>query len=223
MLTAGTLNQIDKYNTQPTENSDVPLILALDTSGQPRDWITWQQAVFYHAKDLVAWQLGEDDFTFRGGISRMTGERSKLSTQSIIAIKGLDVVKTNSKKREIEPPLSNKLLFRRDHNICAYCGGEFTYDQLTRDHVMPESRGGKTKWKNLVAACKKCNHHKGDKFAGENGDWQLLYVPYVPNKYEYLILANRRILADQMEFLKSGVPQTSRILRPPARKADRRK
>ena len=54
MLTADTFRNVEKYNAA-TEKLDAPLILALDTSGQPRDWITWQQAVFYHAKDRVAW------------------------------------------------------------------------------------------------------------------------------------------------------------------------
>jgi hypothetical protein len=41
---------------------------------------------------------------------------------------------------------------------------------------------------------------------------ELLYAPYVPNKAEYLILTNRRILADQMEFLKQHVASHSRLV-----------
>jgi hypothetical protein len=40
---------------------------------------------------------------------------------------------------------------------------------------------------------------------------ELIYLPYVPNRAEYLILTNRRILADQMEYLLAGVPRTSRL------------
>ena len=43
----------------------------------------------------------------------------------------------------------------------------------------------------------------------------LLYVPYVPNRHEAFILANRRILADQMAFLLAGVPRHSRLWAPP--------
>ena len=39
----------------------------------------------------------------------------------------------------------------------------------------------------------------------------LLYTPYVPNKAEYLILSNRHILADQMDFLVQHVPKQSRV------------
>jgi hypothetical protein len=40
---------------------------------------------------------------------------------------------------------------------------------------------------------------------------QLVYAPYVPNKAEYLILCNRNILADQMDFLARHVPSQSRV------------
>ena len=51
---------------------DGPLILSLDNHGVPHRWISWQQACFYYAKNLVAWTLGEETFTFHGGISRRT-------------------------------------------------------------------------------------------------------------------------------------------------------
>jgi hypothetical protein len=47
----------------------------------------------------------------------------------------------------------------------------------------------------------------------------LLYVPYVPNRHEHFILRNRRILADQMEYLLAGVPRTSRLHAPGGAKA----
>jgi hypothetical protein len=47
---------------------DKPLILSLDAHGVPHRWISWQQACFYYAKDLVAWTLGEEKFTYYGGI-----------------------------------------------------------------------------------------------------------------------------------------------------------
>ncbi|MEE8262387.1 MAG: HNH endonuclease [Gammaproteobacteria bacterium] len=83
-----------------------------------------------------------------------------------------------------------------------YCGGEFSQQHLTRDHLMPMSRGGKDRWSNVVATCRSCNTRKGNRTLEEAG-MSLLAVPYVPNWAEYLALSNRRILADQMEFLKS--------------------
>ena len=64
---------------------------------------------------------------------------------------------------------------------------------------------------NVVAACRGCNGKKRNLMPEESG-LELLYAPYVPNKAEYLILTNRRILADQMEFLRPHVSSQSRVL-----------
>ena len=50
-------------------------------------------------------------------------------------------------------------IFKRDGNQCQYCG---TNKDLTLDHLIPRSKGGKSSWTNLVTACKKCNARKGD-------------------------------------------------------------
>ena len=188
------------------------LILSLDSHGVPHRWISWQQACFYYAKNLVAWTLGDKTFTFHGGISRYTGERSSITAHSIVAIKG----KAHAAKGFNQvPPLNNRELFRRDRHTCGYCGGEFGHFRLTRDHITPLSRGGRDTWMNVVAACRQCNGHKRNRLPEESG-MQLLYAPYVPNKAEFLILTNRRILADQMEFLKQHVAAHSRLVLAPA-------
>ena len=186
--------------------SQHPLILALDVAGQPRRWITYEENCYYVCKGLIAWTLGEYDYTVWGGTQRTTGERSHLLMNTIVAIKGSKPLK---KGNQI-PALTNRALFRRDKNICAYCGNEFSAAKLTRDHIMPTSRGGKDTWTNVVAACGHCNRHKSNTTPEEAG-MQLLYVPYAPNRAEYLILMNRNVLADQMDFLKKLVPQYSRI------------
>jgi HNH endonuclease len=189
-------------------STNVPAILTLDVHGVPHRWITWQAACFYYAKNLVAWAMGETTFTFYGGISRMTGERSSITTNSIIAIKGKAMA---SRGFTLVPPLNNRELFRRDRHICAYCGGEFSFLHLTRDHIKPLSHGGADKWMNVVAACRHCNSIKRNR-TPEQAGLELRYAPYVPNKAEYLILTNRRILADQMEFLVQHVSSSSRLL-----------
>jgi hypothetical protein len=93
------------------------------------------------------------------------------------------------------------VLYCRDSNMCLYCG-DYLYDyELTRDHVVPVSRGGADTWENVVTACRECNHFKADKLLDEIG-MRLLAVPYVQNRAEGLILENKNILGDQMEFLK---------------------
>lgn len=183
-----------------------PQILQLDSHGQPNKWITWQDAVVYQAKDLVAWSLGELEFEFRGGENALTGKVSVIRSSSIIAVKG-----TSTAKKRVRPPsLSNRELFRRDRNLCAYCGNVFGDSKLTRDHIMPKSRGGKDTWLNCVTCCGKCNQRKDDKTLEEVG-MKLLYTPYIPSRAEHLILANRNVLADQMEFLLGFLPDSSRI------------
>ncbi|HKC53492.1 MAG TPA: HNH endonuclease [Burkholderiales bacterium] len=187
---------------------EIPLILTLDNHGVPHRWVNWQQACFYYAKNLVAWTLGEQEFVFHGGISRATGRRSSITARSIIAIKGKAMAMKGFNQ---VPPLNNRELFRRDRHICAYCGGGFSFLRLTRDHIRPVSRGGTDTWMNVVTACRACNGIKRNRVPEESG-LELLYAPYVPNKAEYLILTNRKILADQMEFLVQHVSSHSRIL-----------
>jgi HNH endonuclease len=183
-----------------------PMILTLDMHGQPHRWVNWQHALFYYAKNLVAWDAGEQCFTFIGGTSRLTGERSEMTANSIIAIKGRTLPARSLLQT---PPLSNRELFHRDRQICAYCGVEFTPQRLTRDHIKPVSQGGADTWMNVVTACRSCNQRKGGR-TPEQARMLLLFAPYVPNKAEYLILSNRSILADQMDFLARHLPAQSR-------------
>jgi len=180
------------------------LILQLDASGQPSKWISWKAAVTYHAKNLVAWEIGEVETVVKGGTSSKTGTQTVVVTSSIMAVKG----KTKRKTRV--PALNNKELFRRDHHVCAYCGDIFGESNLTRDHIIPKAQKGADSWMNCVSACTKCNQKKDDR-TPEQANMPLLYAPYVPNRAEHLILANRNILADQMEFLLSFVDEKSRV------------
>ncbi len=176
-----------------------PLILRLDIAGTPIRWIPWQDAVCLYTRELVAWTAGENAFTFHGGVARRSGQRSSITVHSIIAVKHSK--RGRHPKRNV-PPLSNHELFRRDARLCLYCGREFNEYGLTRDHVIPLSRGGRDVWSNVVSACKSCNTRKGGR-TPEQAAMPLLAIPYVPNWAEFLALSNRRILADQMEFLKS--------------------
>jgi len=182
-------------------------VLALDVSGTPRQWIGYNDAISYWATNSVAWSLGDIVAKYHGGIQN-NGTISYIETTSIIAIKGHGF----NPHKHATVALSNRTLFGRDRHICAYCGGRFpNHNYLSRDHIMPRSRGGENTWMNVVTACKDCNSHKSNKTLKE-AKMELLYVPYVPSHYENMILQNRNILADQMEYLMQGVPKHSRIL-----------
>jgi 5-methylcytosine-specific restriction endonuclease McrA len=181
-----------------------PRILTLNNAGQPVQWCTWQDAVTHKYKGVIAWSLGEQEFEYKGGNSRLTGERSVITIPSIIAVKNQFKVKSRV------PMLTNRNLFRRDINLCAYCGSKHNDSELTRDHIVATSRGGLDTWTNCVTACFSCNNRKDNKSLKE-ARMELLYVPYVPDKAEALILQNRNILADQMEFLLAYIPKASRV------------
>jgi len=68
-------------------------------------------------------------------------------------------------------------IFKRDNHECQYCGTE---KELTLDHVIPRSKGGRSTWKNLVAACKACNARKGDETPQE-AQMLLRNQPYKPS------------------------------------------
>lgn len=183
-------------------------VLALDISGTPRQWISHEDAITYHAKNAVAWTLGEVVARFRGG-TQNDGTESYLESPSIIAIRGHGF----NPHKHARVALSNRTLFGRDRYVCAYCGGHFpNYHLLSRDHIVPKSRGGENTWMNVVTACKDCNAKKGHKLLKESG-MELLYVPYEPTHWENMILQNRNILADQMDYLIAGLPKTSRVYR----------
>ena len=183
-------------------------ILALDISGIPRTWVSNDDAITYHAKGLVAWTLGDVVASYHGGIKN-DGTRSYLETPSIIAIHGAGF----DFKKHIRVILTNKTLFARDRSICGYCGSHHTnHAGLSRDHINPRFLGGADEWTNVVTACRQCNQKKGCKTLKQSG-MELLYVPYEPNHYEHLLLQNRSVLADQMEYLMSGVPKHSRLIK----------
>lgn len=181
------------------------MVLTLDLNGTPVQWKKWKDAVCYQSKNSVAWTAGEFEVTFRGGTSKRTGESSVITIPSIMALKG------KVKMFDRVPVLNNKNLFRRDLFLCAYCGKKMSEHNLTRDHIHPVSKGGLDTWMNCVTACTKCNNKKDNKLLHEFGK-ELIYVPYVPDKAEKLILENRTILADQMEFLVAYLPKHSRAI-----------
>ena len=60
-------------------------------------------------------------------------------------------------------------IFARDGNRCQYCGRRFPSPELSLEHVVPRSRGGKTSWDNIVCACTECNRRKGGRTPREAG------------------------------------------------------
>lgn len=182
-------------------------ILALDIGGTPRQWISHDAAITYISKGAVAWSLGDIVARYRGGIQN-DGTMSYLEAPSIIAVRGQGF----NPYKHSRVILTNRTLFGRDKNTCAYCGNTYQdHKKLSRDHIIPVSRGGQNTWTNVICSCKPCNSYKGNKTLKEAG-MELRFLPYEPVHHENLFLQNRNILADQMEYLMAGIPKHSRIL-----------
>ena len=68
-----------------------------------------------------------------------------------------------------KPAFTRFNVFLRDRFTCQYCGDRFPTPELTFDHVIPRSRGGRTSWDNVVTACGVCNLRKGNRMPDRAG------------------------------------------------------
>ncbi len=76
-------------------------------------------------------------------------------------------------------PVTRRTVLARDHYTCQYCGKQPLRKDLTVDHVLPRSRGGRTVWENVVTACQRCNGRKGSR-TPEEANMKLLSTPARP-------------------------------------------
>lgn len=182
-------------------------VLRTDVAGMPLEWIDYRVAATLYHSGQVAYSCGSPLYFIHGGYSAKTGERSVIEVNSIVATRG--DTHTLERNRELyTPPLNNRTLFKRDANLCMYCGLHFRASELTRDHITPISRGGRDVWTNVVTACRRCNNHKGGR-TPEEARLQLVAVPFTPTYAEYIYLKGRRVLADQMQYLLTHFPRSS--------------
>lgn len=77
--------------------------------------------------------------------------------------------------------LNRRNIFARDGGQCQYCGRKFMSSELTLDHVIPRSRGGRASWDNLVCSCANCNSRKGGRSPKE-ARMKLVRKPYKPRR-----------------------------------------
>lgn len=132
--------------------------------------------------------------------------QSLLSIAPIIALCG--AAKTNL--FDVLPTLTRDKLFARDRHTCAYCGQPFAAQDLQAEHIVPASIGGAWSWMNIVSACAYCNGRKTNR-TPEQAGMPLLYLPYVPNRYEGFLLEGRKIRADVHDYLAAHLPKHSRL------------
>ena len=107
-------------------------------------------------------------------------------------------------KRYVNRPFKKVALtrlnvFKRDGFTCQYCQGK---DQLTLDHVIPKSRGGKATWNNLVTACVRCNSKKGDCVPSEI-KMKLHNLPFRPSYVSFIANFSGFMCDEWLPYLKT--------------------
>lgn len=109
-------------------------------------------------------------------------------------------------KRTSRVLLTKRNLFIRDQYICQYCHMHKSVSELSMDHIIPKSKGGRTEWANVVTACKSCNSRKGNKLISHSLN------PYEPSHYELFKSANFPIEWQDYVQTSKKRKETTRIL-----------
>lgn len=151
--------------------------LLLDSSYYPVEVINWKRAII-----LLITGRAEAVTDYSSTFIRSTHDAFKLP-------KILRLFSLHKAKKSIKFCRFNVLY--RDDFICQYCHNRFHPKELTLDHVVPTSRGGRNTWDNVVAACSKCNGKKGNKLLKEAG-LKLNKKPKKPNWSPQIILKLRQ-------------------------------
>lgn len=107
--------------------------------------------------------------------------------------------------RRFRRQVTNTFLFARDDYQCQYCGRHANVlkprESLTRDHLIPMSRGGTNEWTNVVTACSSCNTRKANRMPHEIG-MQPLHAPTEPH-FVHLSWAVRRLTPIQARYIRT--------------------
>lgn len=107
-----------------------------------------------------------------------------------LVIRLIKVIRTIYRNRV---PYSKRNIFVRDNFKCMYCGKT---KELTIDHIIPSSRGGKTTFENCVAACRPCNNKKNNRTPSE-AKMYLKKQPHAPTIYEFFLLKMKQLGVDE--------------------------
>ncbi|HEY0341927.1 MAG TPA: HNH endonuclease, partial [Steroidobacteraceae bacterium] len=154
------------------------LVLRTDIAGMPLEWIDYKEAARLYHQEQVAYTCGSMLYKLYGGVNALTGRRTVLEVNSIVATIGHTGNPGNT-RHDYVPPLNNQTLFRRDAYLCMYCAIRFPSRELSRDHIRPFSQGGVDIWTNVVTACRRCNNQKASR-TPEQAKMQLIAVPFTP-------------------------------------------
>jgi 5-methylcytosine-specific restriction endonuclease McrA len=140
-------------------------VLLLNASFEPLNVINWRRAVKLVFMEKV--EVVEES------------ERVIRSISSSMRIPSVVRLVQFVRFRRREARFSRRNVYARDHYKCQYCGSRFSSEELTCDHVVPRSQGGRAEWSNIVTCCVACNRRKGGR-TPEQAGLHLLKAPARP-------------------------------------------
>jgi 5-methylcytosine-specific restriction endonuclease McrA len=144
--------------------------------------VDWKRAICLMIKQKVE-VLKFSDRVLRNGAG-------KIITRVPLVVRLIKIIRMIYKNRV---PFSKKNVFVRDRYKCGYCGSN---KNLTIDHVIPVSRGGKTNFDNCMTACKPCNNKKDRRLPSE-AKMHLSHQPYAPTISEFIRLKMKKLKTDK--------------------------
>jgi 5-methylcytosine-specific restriction endonuclease McrA len=151
--------------------------LVLSQGFEPVSIVSWQHAI---------------TLLFLGKVEVIEEYDRDIKTTSLV-IKVPAVVRLLSAFRRHKKPVkfSRVNIYGRDRYTCQYCGVKHSINDLTYDHVVPRSQGGKTTWTNIATCCETCNRKKGGRTPAQAG-MRLLKAPVQPTATPVLVVAVSR-------------------------------
>lgn len=140
-------------------------VLVLDQGYSPHRVVSWQRAVC---------------LVFGGKVEVLEEYDEEIRSPSIVMrMPAVVRLLSHARRRHRVIRFSRFNVLLRDSFSCQYCGEAPHPRELTMDHVMPRARGGPTRWNNVVAACRPCNHKKGNR-TPEEARMLLARAPHEP-------------------------------------------
>lgn len=150
-------------------------VLLLDTGMQPIDVVSWTKAMQLLVTGRAEVVEEYEDVEIRS------------ATQSWKLPSVLRKIASKFRYRPRKVRFSRKNILARDNSECQYCRSKH---ELTMDHVIPVSQGGKTTWENVVTACFECNQFKADRTPKQAG-MTLIRKPVRPRQDYAVVLKIR--------------------------------
>ena len=150
------------------KEGDMDHTLVLNSSFEPVNIVHWQKAM-----QLV--------FQGKVEILEVSNREIRTFTQTFrlpSVMRLLRYIPITKKKSFVRFSRTNILL--RDRHCCQYCGRKRPSNELTLDHVVPSTQGGKRTWENIVTACIQCNQKKGGRTPAE-ANMKLMSKPHQPD------------------------------------------